>query len=106
MLTRRAMAIDSARVRHIARLARVELSESEVARMAEELGRIVAYVDLLEEVAREPGYGDVKPTSHAVTALPLREDEPGASLDHEVALAEAPRAIDGGFAVPTFVGEG
>jgi aspartyl-tRNA(Asn)/glutamyl-tRNA(Gln) amidotransferase subunit C len=35
--------------------------------------------------------------------MPLRPDEPRPCLSHEEALAQAPEAVDGGFAVPTFV---
>jgi Asp-tRNA(Asn)/Glu-tRNA(Gln) amidotransferase C subunit len=38
--------------------------------------------------------------------MPLRGDEASPSLDRDLVLAEAPRAVDGGFAVPTFVDEG
>ncbi len=97
----RTTGIDAARVRRIAELARLELSEEEVARMTGELARIVAYVGQLEELALD----GVPPTAHAVSELPLRDDEPAPSLDPEVVLREAPRAVDGAFAVPTFVDE-
>jgi aspartyl-tRNA(Asn)/glutamyl-tRNA(Gln) amidotransferase subunit C len=41
-----------------------------------------------------------------IERLPLREDEPAPSLPRDVALREAPRVQDGGFAVPAFVDEG
>jgi aspartyl-tRNA(Asn)/glutamyl-tRNA(Gln) amidotransferase subunit C len=94
-------AIDRERVAHIAKLARLELTEAELQRMASELQRIVAYVEQLEQVDIE----GVPPATWAVERLPLRDDEPVPSLPHDVALSQAPRAIDGGFAVPTFVEE-
>jgi aspartyl-tRNA(Asn)/glutamyl-tRNA(Gln) amidotransferase subunit C len=96
------MAIDEAEVRRIAELARLSLGEEEIARMAVELGRIVAYVDQLAEL----DVSDVPPvTSAAIDRLPLRQDEEQPSLPRELSLAEAPRAVDGGFAVPSFVDE-
>jgi aspartyl/glutamyl-tRNA(Asn/Gln) amidotransferase C subunit len=74
--------------------------------MASELGRIVAYVEKLGELANAPGFGDLQTTTRAIERMPLREDEPGDSLEHELAMSEAPHSLDGGFAVPTFVDEG
>jgi aspartyl-tRNA(Asn)/glutamyl-tRNA(Gln) amidotransferase subunit C len=49
----------------------------------------------------------VPPTTHVeVDRIALRRDEPRESFSHELALREAPKSADGGFAVPTFVDEG
>jgi aspartyl-tRNA(Asn)/glutamyl-tRNA(Gln) amidotransferase subunit C len=92
--------MDRAQIRHVAQLAELTLSEDEETRLAEEIGRIVAYVAELDAIDT----ADVPPTAH-VTAEKgvLRSDEPRPGLSHEDALAGAPRAAHGGFSVPTFV---
>lgn len=93
--------MDRAQIRHVAELAELELTEAEETRLAEEIGRIVAYVAELEAIDTT----GVPPTAH-VTAeanAPLREDTPRPGLSHDDALAGAPRAAHGGFSVPTFV---
>jgi aspartyl-tRNA(Asn)/glutamyl-tRNA(Gln) amidotransferase subunit C len=89
-------------VRRIAALAHLPLSDEEVGRMTTELGTILAYVQLLQEL----DLTDVPPTAHvAIERLALRPDEPGESLPRDVALQEAPRVAMDGFAVPAFVDE-
>lgn len=90
-------AITEARVRQVARLASLALSEDEVKRMCGELSAILAYVTTLSEVDVE----GVPPTFHPVPLnCPLRPDEQGVSLSQAEALAAAPRSEAGGFAVP------
>ncbi len=85
-------------VLHVARLARLELSEAEVERMARELSAVLDHVAALAELDLE----GVAPTSHVIAlANALRPDEPAASLPREVALAPAPATAADGFAVPT-----
>jgi aspartyl-tRNA(Asn)/glutamyl-tRNA(Gln) amidotransferase subunit C len=85
-------------VLHVARLARLELSEDEQARMAEELSKVLDYMETIGEL----DLGDVEPTSHVVAVEnALRADEPRPSLPQDVALAGAPDAADGGFRVPS-----
>ena len=97
------MAITKDDVLHVARLARLELTDAEVERMVRDLGRILEHVEELSSVETN----DVPPTTTiAVEVAPLRKDEVQPCLDHDQALAEAPRAAGGGFAVPTFVDEG
>jgi aspartyl-tRNA(Asn)/glutamyl-tRNA(Gln) amidotransferase subunit C len=89
-------------VLHVANLARLRLTPSEVSRMAVELSAIIAYVQKLSELDTT----DVPPTAHVqVASLPLREDAPGTGLSHDDALREAPRTAHDGFAVPGFVEE-
>jgi aspartyl-tRNA(Asn)/glutamyl-tRNA(Gln) amidotransferase subunit C len=96
------MAIDRKDVQHVARLARLELSEEQIQKMILDLGKIVGYVALLDELDTE----DVPPTNWvAVERTPLRVDQPHPGLSIEQALAEAPRSSDGAFAVPAFVEE-
>jgi aspartyl-tRNA(Asn)/glutamyl-tRNA(Gln) amidotransferase subunit C len=85
-------------VLHVARLARLELSEQEVERFAEELSKVLDYVEKISEL----DLADVPPTSHVVNVEnALRADEPRPSLPRDVALESAPDAAVGGFRVPS-----
>ena len=86
-------------VLHVARLARLELSDEEVERFGGELSKVVDWIDKIGELG---DLADVAPTSHVVEVEnALREDVPAPSLDPEVALASAPDPADGGFRVPS-----
>jgi aspartyl-tRNA(Asn)/glutamyl-tRNA(Gln) amidotransferase subunit C len=86
-------------VLHVARLARLELSEDEVGRFSEELSKVLDWVDTIEELGN---LDDVPPTSHVVNVEnALRADEPRPSLPVERALESAPDAAQGGFRVPS-----
>jgi aspartyl-tRNA(Asn)/glutamyl-tRNA(Gln) amidotransferase subunit C len=90
--------IDRAEVLHVARLARLALSDDEVERMARELSAVLDHVEKISELDLD----GVAPTSHVVdVANPLREDEPVPSLPREEALASAPAVEDDGFLVPS-----
>jgi aspartyl-tRNA(Asn)/glutamyl-tRNA(Gln) amidotransferase subunit C len=90
--------LDRAQVLHVARLARLELSEEEVQRMAAELSKVLDHIEKIRELDLE----GVPPTSHVVDVVnALRPDEPRPSLPVEVALASAPDPVDGGFGVPS-----
>jgi aspartyl-tRNA(Asn)/glutamyl-tRNA(Gln) amidotransferase subunit C len=90
--------IDREQVLHVARLARLELADDEVERMAAELSHVLEHVDRIAELDLE----GVPPTSHVVEVTgALRADEPRPSLPREVALAQAPAVQDGGFLVPS-----
>lgn len=96
------MAITRETVLHVARLARLELEGDEVERMQHDLGKILGYVDQLAELPTE----GILATAHvAAERAPLREDGLIPSLDHDLALREAPRRGGGAFAVPAFVDE-
>jgi aspartyl-tRNA(Asn)/glutamyl-tRNA(Gln) amidotransferase subunit C len=96
------MAITRDNVLHVAKLARLELSEAEIDRMQRDLDGILKYVDQLSELDTT----SVPATTQvAVVAAPFRQDTPLPSLPHDVALAEAPRSSADGFAVPAFVDE-
>ncbi len=91
-------------VLHVARLARLELSEDEVGRFAEELSKVLDWVDTIEELGN---LDDVPPTSHVVNVEnALRADEPRPSLPVEVALDQAPDPVETGFRVPSPTGGG
>lgn len=90
--------IDREQVLHVARLARLALSDEEVGQMSQELSKVLVHIEKLSELDLE----GVQPTAHvvAVDGL-LRADEPHVSLPHDVALAQAPDAADRGFRVPS-----
>jgi aspartyl-tRNA(Asn)/glutamyl-tRNA(Gln) amidotransferase subunit C len=87
-------------VLHVARLARLELSEGEVERFSGELSKVLDWVETIGELGDE--LDAVPPTSHVVELQnALRADEPRPSLPVEAALAAAPDAASGGFRVPS-----
>jgi aspartyl-tRNA(Asn)/glutamyl-tRNA(Gln) amidotransferase subunit C len=94
--------ITRADVAHLARLARIAMTEEELDHLAGQLDVILGAVARVQEVAATDG----PPTSHA---LPLtnvyRPDEPIPSLGAEAALAAAPAAEDGRFRVPRILDE-
>ncbi len=91
------MAITREQVLHVAHLARLALSEEEVERFREQLGAILEAVSKIAEL----DLAEVEPTSHPLDVVNvLAEDEPEPCLAREEALANAPHAEDGYFAVP------
>jgi aspartyl-tRNA(Asn)/glutamyl-tRNA(Gln) amidotransferase subunit C len=90
--------IDRDQVLHVARLARLRLSEEEVERMASELSGILDHVDRISQLDLE----GVEPTAHV---LPLenvlRADEPRPSWPRERVLEQTPDPVDGAFRVPS-----
>jgi aspartyl-tRNA(Asn)/glutamyl-tRNA(Gln) amidotransferase subunit C len=90
--------IDREQVLHVARLARLELSEDEVAKMAGELSHILEHVERISELELD----GVPPTAHVVDVTnALRPDEPQPCLPRDVVLEQAPEVADGGFSVPS-----
>ncbi|HET9102955.1 MAG TPA: Asp-tRNA(Asn)/Glu-tRNA(Gln) amidotransferase subunit GatC [Solirubrobacteraceae bacterium] len=90
--------LDRDQVLHVARLARLQLDDDEVARMASELSAVLDHVQRIQELDLE----GVEPTSHAIAVGNVtRPDEPVPGLSHEAALAAAPEPVQGGFGVPS-----
>src|SRR5436309_3221436 len=90
--------LDRDQVLHVARLARLELSEQEVERMARELSKVLEHIEKIRELDLD----SVPPTSHVADVVnALRADEPRPSLPVEVALSAAPEPAEGGFGVPS-----
>jgi aspartyl-tRNA(Asn)/glutamyl-tRNA(Gln) amidotransferase subunit C len=90
--------IDREQVLHVAKLARLELSDDEVERMASELSGILEHVDRIAALDLD----QVEPTSHVVRLENvLRADEPEPCLPRERALEQAPDPADGAFRVPS-----
>ncbi len=94
------MPLDRSAVDHVARLARLDLTEEERDRMRLELTKILEHAEKIQALDLDL----VAPTSHS---LPLknvmRPDERTDSLPQEVALANAPEAEDGRFKVPRII---
>ncbi len=90
--------IDRDQVLHVARLARLELSEEEVGRMSSELSKVLDHIEKIGELDLD----GVPPTSHVVeVGNALRPDEPQPSLPRDVALGSAPSVAGDGFRVPS-----
>ena len=90
--------IDREQVLHVARLARLRLSEDDVERMSSELSTILDHIEKISELDLE----DVEPTSHVVEVENvLRADEPRESWPRERILDLAPDPAAGGFRVPS-----
>lgn len=90
------MALSEAEVRHVARLARIALSDEEITLMQAQLSAILDYIAMLQEV----DVSNVPPTAQ-VTGLTTvwRPDVVGEMLTQEQALANAPDQQDGMFRV-------
>jgi aspartyl-tRNA(Asn)/glutamyl-tRNA(Gln) amidotransferase subunit C len=75
-------------VTHIARLARVSLSQDELSRFQDQLSQILDYFQRLQEVDTE----NVPPTAHTLAMHNvMRDDEPRPSFNTEDILANAPQ---------------
>jgi aspartyl-tRNA(Asn)/glutamyl-tRNA(Gln) amidotransferase subunit C len=94
------MSVDAATVRHIAKLARIAVTDDEVAALAPELSNILGWVEQLQEV-------DVLGVDPMTAVIPnklrLREDEVTDGGIREKVLANAPVAEHGFFAVPKVI---
>jgi aspartyl-tRNA(Asn)/glutamyl-tRNA(Gln) amidotransferase subunit C len=90
--------IEREQVLHVAKLARLRLSEAEVEKMAGELSGILEHVDRIAELDLD----GVAPTSHVVELENvLRPDVPRPSWPKQAVLEQAPDPADGAFRVPS-----
>jgi aspartyl-tRNA(Asn)/glutamyl-tRNA(Gln) amidotransferase subunit C len=90
--------IDREQVLHVARLARLQLSDDEVEQMNGELSAILDHIAKIGELDLD----GVPPTSHVVeVSNALRPDEPRPSWPREQILDAAPAVRDDGFEVPS-----
>jgi aspartyl-tRNA(Asn)/glutamyl-tRNA(Gln) amidotransferase subunit C len=90
--------IEREQVLHVARLARLRLSDAEVEKMAGELSGILEHVDRIGELDLD----EVRPTSHVVELENvLRADEPRPSWPREAVLEQAPDPAEGAFRAPS-----
>lgn len=91
------MSISRDQVLHVARLARLDLSDDEVERLTAELGAILDAVSKVSEL----DLADVPPTSHPHDVVNVwDEDEPRPCLSADEALANAPEREGDFFKVP------
>ena len=94
------MSVDAATVRHIARLARIAVSDVEVEAFAPELNNILGWVEQLQEVDVSGG----EPMTAVIpNHLRLRDDVVTDGGIREEVLANAPAAEHGFFAVPKVI---
>ncbi len=94
------MKITREQVQHVAKLARLSLSDDEVATFTGQMGDILAYVEKLNELNTD----GIVPTSHAVPMEnAFRDDVVRPSIGVENALANAPDRIADFFRVPKVI---
>jgi aspartyl-tRNA(Asn)/glutamyl-tRNA(Gln) amidotransferase subunit C len=91
------MAISEEQARHVAMLARLALTDQQVATLSIELSSILEHVDAMQALDLE----DVEPTAHAVEVVnATRPDVRTPGLSREDALRNAPESRDGAFVIP------
>jgi aspartyl-tRNA(Asn)/glutamyl-tRNA(Gln) amidotransferase subunit C len=89
-------------VAHLARLARLALTDSELDSFAGQLDAILAHVSQIQAV----DVAGVEPTDNPLKDVNVfRPDVVEPSLPRDAVLAQAPKAVDGRFAVPRILGE-
>jgi aspartyl-tRNA(Asn)/glutamyl-tRNA(Gln) amidotransferase subunit C len=94
------MKITRAEVEHVAKLARLELTDEEKETFTGQMDAILAYVDKLNELDTS----NIIPTAHAVPMEnAFREDQVVASIGVDNALANAPDRVEGFFRVPKVI---
>ena len=92
--------IDKSQVEHIARLARLSMSEEELELFSSQLTNIMGHIKKLEELDTD----GIEPTSHALDLINVtREDVVRESLKVDEALANAPDRHDGFYRVPKII---
>jgi aspartyl-tRNA(Asn)/glutamyl-tRNA(Gln) amidotransferase subunit C len=95
------MRITKEEVLNVAHLARLDMDDAAVDAFADQIGKILDYIDQLNQVDTR----GVSPTSHAISlANAFREDDERTHLDRIAALANAPEKEDGNFIVPRVIG--
>ena len=94
------MKITREEVLYVADLARLDLDETAIDKFAEQITKILEYMDLLNQVHTE----GVVPMSHAIFLTnAFREDEEKEHLDRDLVLANAPENEEGNFLVPKVI---
>jgi len=87
-------------IKHVAHLARIELQDKELDKLAPQVKNILDFIDQLNQLDTK----DIAPTSHILPiSNVLREDSPQASLQVEKALNNAPQKEDKFFVVPKVI---
>lgn len=94
------MKITKEEVLHVAKLARLNLTEEETERLMNDMGSIIGFADKLNELDTE----GVVPTAHAIPMQnAFREDEVKPSYEREDILKNAPSSDGDGFLIPKVV---
>ena len=97
---RPAMSVNTEQVRHIAKLARIRMSDAEIDALVPELNNILGWVEQLGEVDTD----GVEPLTAVIDQkLRLREDVVNDGDRRDAVLANAPEAEHGFFAVPKVI---
>jgi aspartyl-tRNA(Asn)/glutamyl-tRNA(Gln) amidotransferase subunit C len=100
LLAARIMSVSNEQVRHIARLARIAMSDEEIERLVPELNNILGWVEQLGEVNTD----GVEPLTAVIEQkLRLRDDVVNDGNIRDEVLANAPDAQHGFFAVPKVI---
>jgi aspartyl-tRNA(Asn)/glutamyl-tRNA(Gln) amidotransferase subunit C len=95
------MPISEEQVRHVAMLARLGLSDEQIAGLGVELNDILVQIDLIQSLDLD----DIEPTTHAAEVVNVtRPDVVRPCLPREAALLNAPEQQDGAFLIPKFGG--
>ncbi|MBR6408053.1 MAG: Asp-tRNA(Asn)/Glu-tRNA(Gln) amidotransferase subunit GatC [Clostridia bacterium] len=94
------MIIDNSLIDYVASLSRLKVQESERERLIRDLGNIIGYIEMLNEL----DVAGVEAMSHAFDVRNVfREDTVEPSMDRELVLQNAPAQKDGCFKVPKAV---
>jgi aspartyl-tRNA(Asn)/glutamyl-tRNA(Gln) amidotransferase subunit C len=97
------MALSESDVRHVALLARLELSDDEIERFRTDLNSILDHIDEIQRLDLD----DVPPTAHPLDVVNVvRPDEVRPGLSQNEAVMNAPQADSGAFVIPQIVGPG
>jgi aspartyl-tRNA(Asn)/glutamyl-tRNA(Gln) amidotransferase subunit C len=95
------MRISKKEIQHVADLARIDLESEDIEKFADQIGKILQYVETLNEVDTQ----GVSATTHALSLNnAFREDEPQGHLERDLALSNSPEKEEGQFVVPKIVG--
>jgi aspartyl-tRNA(Asn)/glutamyl-tRNA(Gln) amidotransferase subunit C len=99
-LRKRCMTITIELVEHIAKLAKLEFTDSEKVKLSQELSQIMAYIEKLNEIDTN----HVEPLSHTTEmANSFRKDEIATSLEPDIAVGNAPSRFGNFFKVPKVI---
>lgn len=97
------MALSDAEVRHVAMLARLALTDSQVETLREELNSILGHIESIQQLDLE----GVEPMTHAIPMVnETRADVVRPGITRELALRNAPDSENGAFKIPRIVGGG
>ena len=95
------MTVDDKLIRHLERLARIDLGPEERAALSADLARIVEFVESLRSV--DTTGVDAAPLAGHLDREHVREDEPAGGLERDELLAQAPETTGGFYRVPPVI---